>query len=49
MYLYSFISHNIVDKQQQFTEGDNKDIEVIILIIKYDKIGNQYGAIVDIG
>jgi len=28
---------NIFDKPQQFTEGDNKDIEVIILIIKNDK------------
>ena len=29
--------HNIVDKPQQFTEGDNKDVEIIILIIKDEK------------
>src|SRR6218665_527642 len=37
---------NIVDKPQQFIEGDNKGIGVIILIIKKRYIVSQYGAIV---
>jgi len=44
--LYLRLFHIIVDRLQQVTESDNKDKEVILLIIKTRKTGSQYGAIV---
>ena len=42
--VYLRLFHIIFDSPQQVTENDNKNIEVIILIIKNKKIGSHLGG-----